>query len=313
MVANPQKVVNEVVNQRLDNGATALNKHFAIIEKALVNPKEDLKSKAGMILRLDSKYVPNGNAANAIAQIPINDTPLHAGFTEVNEAERWAQERTSSNRIMMGSVGAGKDGTKTLGEQQMLKEAGGSKFSYIGLMMELAYSQDLFKGIWKTIYPHITPEDVEESIGEERAKSFVLVNPEELSRDYVYKPMGIFTMANKAIATSQIMQLRQTFVGAPWLDDEKIFDIAARSMDQDPDKFKKDEQQILMEQAGQIQPGMEGQMPPVDTTGSPMPQQGMPNQEQSGPNPNEIKDLYQKGTISREQAVQMLKDNHGFN
>lgn len=280
MVANPQMVVNEIVNQRLDNGAMALNKSFAVIEKALVNPKEDLKSRAGMILRLDAKYVPNGNAANAFSQFQINDTPIHAGFTEVNEAERWAQERSSSNRIMMGSTGTGKDGTKTLGEQQMLKEAGGEKFSYIGLHMELEFSQELFRGIWKTIYPHIDHEDIIEAIGEERAKTFILTSPEEISRDYVYRPMGVFTMSNKAIATAQIMQLRQTFVGAPWLDDEKIFNLAAQSMDQEPEKFKKDEQQILMEQAQQIQPGMgqggqpQGAMPPTDTTGAPMPPQG---------------------------------------
>jgi hypothetical protein len=321
MVRSPQSVVNEIVNQRLDNGAQALNHSFAVIEKALVNPKQDLVSKPGQILRLDAKYVPNGDARNAISQIEINDTPVRAGFAEVNEAERWAQERSGSNRIMMGSTGTGKDGTKTLGEQQMLKEAGGEKFSYIGFRIELGFSQELFKGIWKTIYPHITPEDIEESIGEERAQSFILVNPEELSRDYVYKPMGIFTMTNKATATAQAMQLRQTFVGAPWLDDEKIFDIIARSMDQDPDKFKKTEEQILQDQAGMI--GQEG-MPPMGPEGMPnemgapppteeVPPIPMPSEPKSpSKSPEHIRDDYRSGKITRKEAARLLREEHGF-
>lgn len=280
MLLDSQAVINEVVNQRLDNGAQALNHTFAVIEKALVNPKQDLISKPGQTIRLDSKYVSNGDVRNALTQLTINDTPVRAGFSEVNEAERWAQERTSANRVTLGTAGLVKDANQTLGGQQMLRESAGEKFAYIGLRMEIDFLQDFFKGIWKTIYEHITPEDIEESIGTERAQGFILVNPEEISRDYVYRPMGVFTMANKAMQTAQIMQLRQTFIGAPWLDDEKIFDMAAQSMDQEPQKFKKSEQQILQDQAMQIGQGMapggpqEGQMPPADTTGQPMPPQG---------------------------------------
>ena len=252
MVANPQAVINEVVNQRLDNGAQALNHSFAVVEKSLVNPKQDLISRPGQIIRLDAKYVPNGDARNAITQLTINDTPVRAGFSEVNEAERWAQERTSANRVTLGTAGLVKDANQTLGGQQLLKESAGDKFSYIGLRMEIDGLQEFFRGIWKTIYNHITPEDVEESIGEERAKAFVLVSPEEISRDYVYKPMGVFTMENRAQTTAQIMQLRQTWLGAPWLDDEKMFDMAAQSMRHDPAKFKRTDQQILMDQAGMI-------------------------------------------------------------
>src|SRR3990167_6587555 len=247
MVANPQAVINEVVNQRLDNGAQALNHSFAVVEKSLVNPKQDLISMPGQIIRLDAKYVPNGDARNAITQLTINDTPVRAGFSEVNEAERWAQERTSANRVTLGTAGLVKDANQTLGGQQLLKESAGDKFSYIGLRMEIDGLHEFFCGIWKTIYNHITPEDVEESIGEERAKTFVLVSPEEISRDYVYKPMGVFTMENRAQTTAQIMQLRQTWLGAPWLDDEKMFDMAAQSMRHDPAKFKRTGQQILMD------------------------------------------------------------------
>lgn len=281
MLETPQAVINEIVNQRIDNGAQSLNHHFAVIEKALVNPKQDLKSSAGMVLRLDSKYVPSGVAANAIAEIPISDIPSKAGFSEVNEWERFAQDRTSSNRIMQGSTGnAATNGTKTLGEQQLLMEAAGAKFSYVGLLMELDFSQEFFHGIWKTVYANMDPQDVEDSIGPERAKEFIIITPEEIMRDYIYKPLGVFTAERKAEQQARILQIRQAFIGAPWIDDEKMYDAACRAGDLDGDMFKKDEQQILMEQAQQIQPGMGqggpqmGGTPPIDTTGAPMPPQG---------------------------------------
>jgi hypothetical protein len=271
MLLDSQDVINEVVNQRLDNGAQALNHSFGVIEKALVNPKQDLVSKPGQIIRMDARYIPNGDVRNALTQLTINDTPVRAGFSEVNEAERWAQERTSANRVTLGTAGLVKDANQTLGGQQILRESAGEKFAYIGLRMEIDFLVDFFKGIWKVTYNNITPEDVEESIGEERAQSFILVNPEELSRDYVYRPMGVFTMENKSMRQAQLMQIRQQFLGAPWADDEKFFDAAFQNMDEDPDKFKKDEQQILMEQAQQIPMGGE---PQTDLTGQPMPPSG---------------------------------------
>jgi len=282
MVKNPQAVVNEIVNQRIDNGAQALNHTFAVIQKALVNPKEDLVSKPGQIIRLDSKYVPNGEAKNAISQLVVNDTPVRAGFAEVQDAERWAQERSSANTVMMGSSSAGRDGTNTLGEKQMMKESAGDKLAYIGLRMEVDFLNDFFMGIWKTIYNHITPEDVEESIGEKRAAGFILVHPEEISRDYVYRPNGVYTMANKVVRQAQEMQIREAFKGAPWANDEKFFDSALNNIGEDPDKFKYSENEIMQQQAQMIQPGMDGMppggpgmppqgRPPVDTVGAPMP------------------------------------------
>lgn len=281
MLETPQAVINEIVNQRLDNGAQSLNHHFAVIEKALVNPKQDLKSSSGMVLRLDSKYVPSGVAANAIAEIPISDIPSKAGFSEVNEWERFAQDRTSNNRIMQGSTGSAvTNGTKTLGEQQLLMEAAGAKFSYVGLMMELAFSQDFFHGIWKTVYANIDPQDIEDSIGPERAQSFILITPEEIMRDYIYKPLGVFTMENKNMRQTRLIQIRKEFIGAPWIDDEKFYDAICRTADEDGDMFKKTDNQIMQDQASAIHPGMgagqgmpgnPGSTPPVDMASAPMP------------------------------------------
>lgn len=273
MLETPQAVINEIVNQRLDNGAQSLNHHFAVIESALVNPKEDLKSKASCVLRLNANKVPNGVAANAIAELPISDVPSRAGFSEVNEWERFAQERTSANRVTLGTAGLVNDSNQTLGGQQMLKESAGEKFAYIGLMMELGFSQELFHGIWKTVYTNIDPQDIEDSIGPERAQSFILITPEEIMRDYIYKPMGVFGMETKAVRQARILQIRDKFIGAPWIDDEKMYDETCRAGDVDGDMFKKTDEQVMQDQAMQIPMGEEGQIP-TDTMGVPMQGQG---------------------------------------
>jgi hypothetical protein len=280
MLESPQAVVNEIVNQRLDSGSQALNHHFAVLEGALVNPKEDLKSKASCVIRLDMKKTPNATAANAITELPISDIPVRAGFAEVNEWERFAQERTSSNRIMQGSTGTGKDGTKTLGEQQMLMESAGAKFSYIGLVMELSFSQEFFHGIWKTVYKNIDAEDIEDSIGPERAKSFILITPEEIMRDYIYKPLGVFTAERKAEQLAKILQIRREFIGAPWIDDEKMYDSSCRAVELDGDSFKKTDEQIMQAQAMQIQPGMGMEQEMTGNAGIPPMEQ--PSSEQMG-------------------------------
>ena len=281
MLLDPQRVINEVVNQRLDNGSIALNNTFGVNEKALINPAQDLKSKPGMMVRLDGNKCPNGDIRNAIMEMPINDTALRAGFSEVNEAERWAQERTSSNRVTMGTAGLVKDMNQTLGGQQILQQSAGDKFSFIGLLMELDFLQSFYHQAWKTIYPNLTPEDITDSIGEERAQKFILLTPEEIQRDYIYTARGVYTMGSKFKTLAAVQAIREQFKGAPWINDEKFFDKECQINDLNPEEFKLDETQILQQQAEMIQPGGEmggggGGFPTVDTVGQPMGPDNMP-------------------------------------
>jgi hypothetical protein len=279
MLLDSQAVINEIVNQRLDNGAMVLNKSFGVLEKALVNPKQDLVSKPGMMIRLDGNKVPNGDIRNAIMEFKIEDTPLRAGFSEVNEAERWAQERTSANRVTLGTAGLVKDANQTLGGQQILRESAGEKFAYIGMRMEIDFLKKFFHGIWKTIYKNMTPQDIEDSIGPDKLNTFIPITPEEIERDYIYMPLGVFTMENKAMRQARLLEIRQAFMGAPWVNDEAYYDVVMQNADEDPERFKKTEDQIMMDQAQMIQPGMEQGMPPG------MPPQGMAVEPPATPMP----------------------------
>jgi hypothetical protein len=287
-----------------------LNKSFGVIEKALVNPKQDLVSKPGMMLRLDGNKVPNGDVRNAIMEFTINDTPLRAGFSEVNEAERWAQERTSANRVTLGTAGLIKDSNQTLGGQEILRESAGEKFSYIGLRMEVDFLKKFFHGIWKTIYKNMTPLDIEDSLGPDKMKTFIPITPEEIERDYIYMPLGVFTMENKAMRQARLLGIRQAFLGAPWVNDESYFDVVMQNADEDPERFKKDEMQIMQEQAAMIQPMGGPGMPPG---GEQMPTSAPPQEPERPMSPEEIKQAFKSGAMTREMAVNMLKQNHGFN
>ncbi len=313
MLLDSQAVINDVVNQRLDYGAMSLNHSFAVVERALVNAKQDLVNRPGMMIRMDANKMQGGDIRTSITPLQLSDTPVRAGFSEVNEAERWAQERTSANRVTLGTAGLVKDANQTLGGQQMLRESAGEKFSYIGLHMEVSFLQDFFKAIWKEVYKNLTPEDVEDAIGPERAKEFILLAPEEVERDMIYRPLGVFTMENKAMRQNRILQLRQTFLGAPWIDDEKFFDAACQTADEDPERYKKSEEAILQEQAQMIQPGMPG----TDLTGEPMPPEAMPpipgpTARATPMSPEQIKEAYKSGGMTRDMAVAMLRNEHGM-
>lgn len=233
-----QSVATEVVNQRLDNGALILNRGFAVVEKALVDPGKDLVSKPGMIIRLDAKYCPNGDIRNAITEFQMNDTPVRAGFAEVNDVERWAQEITSANRVTLGTQGQVNDANQTLGGQQIQLSQAGQKFAYIGLMMEFSFIYEVLRAYWKLIYANIRPEDVERVLGPERMANFQLMSPEEIEKDYVYQPLGVYTMENAAIEQAKMQAVLTTFGQSPFVNAEAFFDEIMRGNKKNPDSFK---------------------------------------------------------------------------
>ena len=268
MLEHPQLVVNEVVNQRLDNGALILNKGLGIIQKALVNPKEDLESKPGMMVRLNDKVVQQfGGIDRVMKELRYSDTPVRAGFAEVNDAERWAQERTSANRVTLGTAGQVQDSNQTLGGQKMLRESAGIKFAYIGLLMEFSFMSEIFRAFWKIIYKNIDFEEIKKALGPDRVQTFKLLTPEEVDRDYVYRPRGVFTMENKFMNQQMYQNLFMLFGQQPWFDPEATFDKIVQLTDDDPEQFKKK----VPPTTGM--PGMEGQMPMEGEGGAMPPQQ----------------------------------------
>ena len=77
-------------------------------------------------------------------------------------------------------------------------------------------------------------------------------------------------MSNRYQKQMQVASIREQYKGAPWLNDEKFFDKTCLLADEDPDYFKLDESEIMMQQAQQINPeGMPEGMPPGLPQGMP--------------------------------------------
>ncbi len=249
MLKNPQMVVNEVVNQRLDEGNLALQQGFAVVEKAIVNTEDLVSGGPGLIVRMDQKKLgPNGDVRNGIFPLERPDVKINAGFSEVHEWERMAQERTSVNRAEHGPVGL-PGAVRTLGGQQMLKKTESAKFAYIAMLSEFRFMHEIFRGYWQLIYANIQPQDVMDALGPQRAQAFQLMSPEQIENQYKFQPKGIFEREGKAERQGRLAALWEQFKGAPWLDPLANFSEQAKTFGVDPASLMVPQAEMIQAQA----------------------------------------------------------------
>lgn len=247
---NCQMVVNEVVNQRLDEGNLALQEGFAVIEKAIANP-EDLESGGpGLIVRMNAKALgPNGDVRAAILPLGRPDVKINAGFTEVHEWERMAEGRTGANRVVVGDATRFQGANRTLGGQQMLKQTAGERFAFLAMLSEFTYMYQIFRAYWEQIYRNLQPQDVVNALGQERAARFQLMSPEDVETSYRFTPKGIFEREAKAEKHGRLAALWDQFKGMQGLDPMKFFDLEAKSFEVDPESLKVPQAEMLNMQA----------------------------------------------------------------
>lgn len=274
-----QEVISETVNQRIDNVALCLNKMFAVIEKALVDSK-DLTSRPGQAIRLNAKALgPNGDVRTAILPLDFGDV-TRSSYSDVLEFERYAQERSGANRTTMGTTGLVKDNNRTLGGQELAKQAAGEKFAWIGMVMEFVFLHKVFRKYWKLIYSNIDQEDIVAALGPERATAFRLMSPEDVELGYRYEPQGVFEMESKALSQAMLQSVRQQFAGLPWIDDMAFFDKIVKKGGEDPTTLKLSpeemQQKLVAEGILAMTSGLPGQSKPG------MPQNGA-RKAQEGP------------------------------
>jgi hypothetical protein len=253
MLKDVQDVSTETVCQRLDNGAISLNTMFAVIEKYIADPK-DFKAGPGNVLKL--KLPPGVNTIDVRQVLQKLDMGMmdRASFIEPQEWERAAQERTSINRVTMGTAGQVKDANETLGGMEMLRQASGDKLAFIGMLSEFAFQYDLFRAFWKLIYANYDQQDIVKALGPQRAQTVLLLSPVQIEENYSYIPQGTFTMENKAMRQARLSNIRRQYAGAPWLNDMAFFDKQLQSVDEDPQQFKIPEAEAMqiMAKAQQI-------------------------------------------------------------
>ena len=214
MLKDVQLVSSETINQRLDAGAIAIRQRFAVIEKALVDPKDIDEDRN--VVRLKA---PGGMALTDVKQVMGRldmGTVSQAAFVEPQEWERIAQERTSITRMTLGTAGQVKDANETLGGQQLLLQATGDKLAFIGMLSEFGFQRDLNLKIFSLIYQNYEPQDYVDALGPEKASQLVLMTPEEIAQKFNYLPKGIFEMSNKAMRQARIADMTARYGTLPF-------------------------------------------------------------------------------------------------
>lgn len=249
MLKDVQLVCNAEVNQRLDCKTIkmSMDTMIAVIEKSVANPADLQRSVIGNIIRLK-----NPDGINDINQsfIKLDGGSIdRAAFIEPEYWERLAQERTSINRLTMGTHGQTTDANKTLGGMEMIRAAAGDKFAYLGMLSEFDFQYEVSRAYWRLIYSNYEPEDIVKALGPERAQQFILISPEQLENDYQYYPMGIYTMESRAIKQARLSEIRTQYAGAPWLNDIAFFDSMVQSGDDDPARYKLPDAEVMQLEA----------------------------------------------------------------
>lgn len=285
LLGDLQEQINEIANQRIDNINLILNKGMAVIENALVNAEEDLVSKPGWIVRIKRTEI--DDVKKAFAPIDWQDVTPNA-YRESQEIERMGQEATGANRVTIGSSDQVRDTNQTLGGMELLRQTFNERMAALGMIIEMMFLMKAAERTYGLIYQKLTPQDMLPILGDApvtisevqnpmtgqmmpvqvpRYLAFAFVPPEEVSRSYRFKPMGVFSMENKVVKTAQFMDWAKMF--APVLDMTEAAKYAAKLMGND-----EAEKMVI---GMPMLPGMPGVPPP------PMDGPGM----KGGPNGNQ--------------------------
>lgn len=237
LIGDDQALSNEIVSSRLDNLNLILNKGIVIIEQALVNADEDLKSQPGWILRLKANF---DDVRKAMAPIEFQDVTASA-YRENIEVGLRVQEKTGANKVTLGTSSQVTDTNQTLGGMELLKQMFNERVAALGMVMESAFLVQCARKTYNLIYQRYgdDPEGLRYILGDDpvqigtipdpltgapmphmipRYLAFAFVPPEIVNNAYIYKPMGIFSMENKIVKSAQIMDLIKINMGNPSFD-----------------------------------------------------------------------------------------------
>lgn len=288
MLGGLQDVVNEGVCQRIDTLAIALNKTWALIQQFIVNP-EEIGKDAGTMVLVDAKKMREANIDDirkVVMELPLGNID-RAAYVDPQEMERYAQERTSASKVTLGTA-QGKDVNDTARGMELLRSVTNEKLAYIGMFAEFVFLHEVFREYWKVTYANLTPEDLVNALGPERAATFELLSPEQVEQDYRYEPQGIFTQENKAQVQARLGSVRDRYRDQPWLKHEAFFDKELQTIGEDPESYRMSEDELramLVSQAliggagGTSGPGATGMggQPAEGGTGQQRPMTGGPD------------------------------------
>lgn len=234
MLKDVQMIATETVCQRLDAGSIMLDPMFAIFSKFVEDPKDLEQSRAGGFVRLK---VPVGSNIEDVGKVfaRIDKGNIdRAAFVEPQEWERYGQQRTSITETQLGTED---NRDTTLGAQQIQQGVTGTKLTYLGMLSEYGFQEELTHAIVALIYKNYGPEDYMMALGPEKASQMEVMTPEQVALNFRIVPKGIFEMEKKGQRQAQIAALTQQFGMAPWFNVLGAAKAQIAAVDQDESIF----------------------------------------------------------------------------
>ncbi len=215
-----QENANEIISNRMDNEAIAINKMFGVIEKYLVDPGEAV-SAPGQVWR----FRPNvEDIRKVFMELQIRDVPI-SSYRETAELERKAQEVVGNNRATIGTQGQVKDSNQTLGGMELNRQAAFERFTFYAYIIGCTSSVKAAKKLMEFSYLYRTPESLKRILGmrpvtiinfdtgeaETVAKymAYKRLPPNELQLDYDFIFTDVFKAENKAQKLSSLFNFGQ--------------------------------------------------------------------------------------------------------
>lgn len=253
---------NEMVNTGSDQTNLSLNKIIAVIkDKVNKDDWQRLKSQPGGLWLFENIQ----RVEDAFKVIEFPDIGRD-WYMKINMIDQAIQETTAANKSTVGA-GGGEDqaGGSTFRGQLLNKQTSSERFMMYARTLESLGIADIYKKMYQRIYQFKSYESVAAVIGQERAKKFEFIPPEQLETAASLVPLGVMTMETKGVKLAQMGEWVKLFGTQPWA---KIYDIARRMWIEmgysDPDSvtFSQEEMdqfnQFRRQLMAEAPPGMEG-------------------------------------------------------
>jgi len=260
--------LNIITNQRLDNLELSIDSMFEIVNDGTLNP-EDVFTQPG-------KVFPVAQAGT------INPIKQPQQFSITYDESKVLEERIDKNTgtgPLIG-VGTGRSGERvTAAEIQATRDAGGNRLSGTHKHIEETALLPCLQKVFRLMQQFVSNDEIVKVTGSKPGSfDYVLIGPEELSKDYAITPVGADYVADKQREIQERLQFIQIVSQYPQVAQHInylyfITDLARRFGFEDID-------QLIQEDVSSQEPGV---APEQDQQQGGPDQQGQPPQMSGAP------------------------------
>jgi hypothetical protein len=250
ILENPQLMLNQIKNQRLDAAALNIHKMWIVNPLANTNRDELVTRPFGIIYSSD----PNG-----VREVQFSDVKASA-YKEEELLKNDMRYSSGVDDTSMGSSGGATSAT----EVRHLRE---STLERVRLFVN--HLGDGFSDVmryWISMYRQLFTKKMHVRVlGEEGINVYPLIEKDDLMGQFDYRASVLPSIAGQNdIKKKQDMDLFQLLITLPFVDPRKLTSKILHSWNWSLDSVTKNEEEEMPGMPGQegAQPGMEGQLPP---------------------------------------------------